>query len=209
MARGGARAGAGRPYGSRDTVKRQRIARSQAAAIEYLRTNDRRVFDGDSLALAVMVYKDEDLPLKIRLDAAYAAMPFEHARLNNVDTRISLERAADNGDDYSDALLNSLLRYREAAEQKFIPAPEIVPPEPAPARHARRPPMIDADEQLIRNQEPDGKNVAETLAPDAVVLPVSAPCPEPPLEKPVDPDLIEINTPTRSGVITRYVPRLK
>jgi hypothetical protein len=150
MTKGGARPGAGRPYGSRDKVKRRLVARSQAAAIEYLRTNDRRVFDGDSLALAVMVYKDEDLPLNMRLNAAYQAMSFEHPRLNAVDARVSLERAADNGDDAAEALIAALERRKAAIESKFVPALEVTAPEPAPAKHARRPPAID--EPLIRYQ---------------------------------------------------------
>jgi hypothetical protein len=94
-------------------------------------------------------------------------------------------------------------------EAQFLPAPEIVPPEPARARHARRAPTIDNDEPLNRNQVPEGEKVAETLVPDAAVPTVSAPCPEPSPEKPVDADMIEINVPTRSGVLTRYIPRVK
>jgi hypothetical protein len=66
---------------------------------------------------------------------------------------------------------------RVLAEWQFIQVPEIVPPEPARARHARRPPVIDNDEPLIPNQRPDGEKVAEPLVSHAAVPTVSAPCP--------------------------------
>lgn len=50
-------------------------------ATEYLRTNNARIFDGDSIALMMSVYKNEDMPLNLRLQCAMAVAPFERPRL--------------------------------------------------------------------------------------------------------------------------------
>jgi hypothetical protein len=207
---GGARSGAGRPRGAKDKDARKKIERIRVAATAFLKTNDAEIFDGDSLELAKSIYKNEKLPLILRTHALGIAIPFERPRLNAIDARILLEKAgsqADVEDDPAGALINAIARRASMSGETYIA--EITPPSPPLARHARRPPIVDGDELLIHSQGPDGEKVAETLAPDAAVPPVSAPCPEPPPEKPVDPDMIEVNTPTRSGWITRYVPRVK
>jgi len=51
------------------------------AVVEYLKTNDVAIFPGDSLDLAISIYKNENLPLGLRLHACALALPFERPRL--------------------------------------------------------------------------------------------------------------------------------
>ena len=53
------------------------MQKSVENATQFLRTNDMLIFEGDSIALMVSVYKNEDLPLNIRLQCAMAVAPFE------------------------------------------------------------------------------------------------------------------------------------
>ena len=79
---GGRRPGAGRPPGSRDKVNRFTPARHlQLEVTEFLKTTDAAVFAGDSLELAISIYKNENLPLGMRLHAVALALPFERPRL--------------------------------------------------------------------------------------------------------------------------------
>jgi|SRR6516162_1732450 hypothetical protein len=75
---GGRRPGAGRKFGSRQLYT---VQKSVENATQFLRTNNIRVFEGDSVALMISVYKNEDLPLNIRLQCAMAVAPFERPRL--------------------------------------------------------------------------------------------------------------------------------
>jgi hypothetical protein len=218
---GGARPGAGRPAGAKDKATCKRIARLRAAANAYLKTNDAAVFEGDSLGLAIAVYRNEDLPLVTRLHAVSIAIPFEHPRLNAVDARITLEQSGSSGDDYGDALLSAIERHYRVAEQKFVPLPQVLPPAPVVAKHAPRPPTIDGElaqhecntaEKAEQSQQvADGYAEMESATLDAAPQPERANG-EPaatPVDSPIDPDAIEVNIPTRSGWITRYVPRVK
>jgi hypothetical protein len=86
MPSGGPRPGAGRPCGSKDRVKRITLRRSRmdemrSEVTEFLRTNDIAVFEGDSLELAISIYKNENLPIGMRLHALALALPFERPRL--------------------------------------------------------------------------------------------------------------------------------
>jgi hypothetical protein len=79
---GGRRPGAGRKPGSRDKINRFTRARElQAEVTEFLKTNDAAIFEGDSLELAVSIYKNENMPLGLRLHALGLALPFERPRL--------------------------------------------------------------------------------------------------------------------------------
>jgi len=76
MATGGARPGAGRPKGSRNkrTLEQVRaIAASGLTPLEYM----------------LSVVRDETQPQEVRLDAAYKAAPYVHARLAAIDHRSS------------------------------------------------------------------------------------------------------------------------
>jgi hypothetical protein len=90
MARGGVRAGAGRPRGSQDLVQRLRSERATTQAVEFLQTNGEAIFAGDSLAFAVSIYKNEKLPLNVRMLAAGLALPFERPRLSSANVSVRL-----------------------------------------------------------------------------------------------------------------------
>jgi hypothetical protein len=86
MPSGGPRPGGGRPVGSKDSVprmgsRRQQMRELSTQATEFLRTNNIAVFEGDALDLAVVIYKNEDLPIGLRLHALALALPFERPRL--------------------------------------------------------------------------------------------------------------------------------
>ena len=83
MPRGGLRnPPGGRPRGSVDKVRRLTRARAfQQEVTEFLKTNDAAIFEGDSLALTISIYKNENLPLGLRLHALSVALPFERPRL--------------------------------------------------------------------------------------------------------------------------------
>lgn len=89
MSSGGQRSGAGRPHGSKDSVarvgsRRRQVEELRGQVTEYLKTNDAAVFGGDSLELAISIYKNENLPLGLRMHALGLALPFERPRLNAV-----------------------------------------------------------------------------------------------------------------------------
>jgi hypothetical protein len=98
-----------------------------------------KIFEGDGIALMIIVYKNEALPLNIRIQCAMAASPFERPRLNAIAGRFTLERADSGGEDAGDALIEAILRRVQVAEKKYQPPPEITPPEPAPAGTRRGP----------------------------------------------------------------------
>src|SRR6266550_1266861 len=84
MARGGYREGAGRPFGARDASPRKsaRLDRLKSMSEEYdtneyLITNEGRVFAGSALELMTVMYKAEQLPVRVRLYAARKAVEFE------------------------------------------------------------------------------------------------------------------------------------
>jgi hypothetical protein len=89
MASGGPRPRAGRPFGSKDRVprvprvgsRRHQVEEMRSQVTEFLRTNDIAVFEGDSLELAISIYKNENLPIGMRLHALALALPFERPRL--------------------------------------------------------------------------------------------------------------------------------
>jgi hypothetical protein len=83
MPRGGVRSyQPGRPRGSKDRFPRRSQKVLIMAQIEdHLRTNNIAVFEGDSLDLAISIYKNENLPIQLRLHALSVAIPYEHPRL--------------------------------------------------------------------------------------------------------------------------------
>lgn len=78
--RGGPRPGAGRKKGGKNTstLKREKALEK---AIELVGATIANAFDGDSHALLMAVYKNLDLPLPLRLDAAKAAIGYEKPKL--------------------------------------------------------------------------------------------------------------------------------
>lgn len=71
MARGGARAGAGRPKGRHSRKTEQRLAAIEAAGLT-------------PLDYMLQVVRDENAPRELRLDAAKSAAPYVHPRLANI-----------------------------------------------------------------------------------------------------------------------------
>ena len=81
----------GRQIGS--TNKRTReleIAAGRARGFAE-RALGRDAFTGDAHALLCMVYKDVDMPIEMRVDAAKAAIPYEKPRLAAIAARIENE----------------------------------------------------------------------------------------------------------------------
>ena len=99
MPRGGARPGAGRPKGSKSRYHisadkfTHKSRAHQAEANQYLQTFGREPFGGDSVAFLASVYKDQELPLNVRMIAASGAAPFERPRMN--DQRILILETAE------------------------------------------------------------------------------------------------------------------
>ena len=133
MARGGRREGAGRPWGSRDRVKRRSASIAEIAtrdALAFMQTNDMQIFEGDSVAFLIGVYRNERLPLRERMAAAMAVSPYERVRLTAVDMRIRGANGRSGGNPgWNDedavqkvrqAILRRLEGYRQAAHEAMI-----------------------------------------------------------------------------------------
>lgn len=82
--RGGARPGAGRKKGTKNTatLDRQRAIADMTVKLREALPN---VFEGNAHELLMAIYKNEDLPLPTRIDAAKAAIPHETPRLAAVE----------------------------------------------------------------------------------------------------------------------------
>src|SRR5262245_22963903 len=85
MGSGGKRRGAGRPKGgkNRNTIERERAARELAAQMQSALGSE--AFEGDSVGLLQLIYKDTRLPMEMRFEAAKAAAPYERPRLASID----------------------------------------------------------------------------------------------------------------------------
>lgn len=89
MASGGRRSGAGRPKGAKSTRTKEREEALSKAAEQIASVLGENAFQGDAHALLMAVYKNQDLPLKARLDAAIAAIGYEKPRLSSVDANLN------------------------------------------------------------------------------------------------------------------------
>lgn len=79
----------GRPRGvknSRTVEREEALAEAAAQTVEALGL---KAFDGDAHALLMLVYKDTEQPLNLRIDAAKAAIGYEKPKLASVDTNHS------------------------------------------------------------------------------------------------------------------------
>lgn len=78
----------GRPRGARNqhTVEREKAIEQTAAEISALL--GLQGFAGDAHALLMLVYKSENTPIDIRLDAAKAAIGYEKPKLSSVDAKV-------------------------------------------------------------------------------------------------------------------------
>jgi hypothetical protein len=119
VARGGRREGAGRPWGSRDRVKRRNASIAEIAtrdALAFMQTNDMQIFEGDSVAFLISVYRNERLPLRERMAAAMAVSPYERVRLTAVDMRIPDPEW--NDEDAREKVIHALDRLAEVHQQE-------------------------------------------------------------------------------------------
>jgi hypothetical protein len=80
----------GRPTGAKNKLTEEREARiaEAAAAVEEALPAP---FQGDSHTLLMLVYKNTELPMALRLDAAKAAIGYEKPRLAQVQANITGE----------------------------------------------------------------------------------------------------------------------
>lgn len=109
---GGKRPGAGRPKGvkAKRTLKYEAELREAEEKIKKALGN--KAFEGDAHTLLMAVYKNQDLPLPIRLDAAKAAIKFEKPALQATTVQHS-NQIGDLTDEQLDAFI--LERARSAA----------------------------------------------------------------------------------------------
>jgi hypothetical protein len=82
-----------------------------------LRTNGHAVFEGDSIAFMVSVYRDETLPLSVRMQAAAIATQFERPRLQATALRVEPAHFVE---DAREKLLTQLDRLQRAGEEELI-----------------------------------------------------------------------------------------
>jgi len=84
MARGGARPGAGRKPGTlnKTLVERQKALDEMAAKIGAVIPG---AFTGDAHEFLMAVYKNPEMPLPVRVDAAKAAVGYEKPKLQAIE----------------------------------------------------------------------------------------------------------------------------
>ena len=81
-----------------------------------MQTNDMQIFEGDSVAFLISVYRNERLPLRERMAAAMAVSPYERVRLTAVDMRIREPKWNDK--DAREKVIHALDRLAEVHQQK-------------------------------------------------------------------------------------------
>lgn len=113
--RGGKREGAGRRKGSKNktSAQREEATKAMAVALEGALPN---CFKGDSHALLMAVYKNEDLPLMIRVDAARAAIGYEKPKL------AAVEHSGDKDNPLAFAVLSGVPSVTDADDDDQRPA---------------------------------------------------------------------------------------
>jgi hypothetical protein len=92
---------------------------AQREAEEYLLKRGVEPFQGDPVAFMCSIYKDHELPLQMRLDAARSAAPFVKPRLSC--TRVEIKPPAQMTDDELAAFLaaaNSMIAPRDRDEEE-------------------------------------------------------------------------------------------
>ena len=110
--------------GRKKGVKNKRTRRIESAARRLLEDakgilgdQGAKLFEGDAHALMVLTYKNPELPLDVRMDAAKAAIRFEKPAFTQtaVDLTVRPVRAEDLSDDELVAIL--------AGDRKQLPVP--------------------------------------------------------------------------------------
>jgi ATP dependent DNA ligase domain len=128
MARGGARPGAGRPFGSKDVRPRKSAYLAHLGDVaqeydksEYFITNDSKVFPGNALELMVQLYKAEQLPVRVRLYAASKSVEYEVDKsghtLEELKEQWRKEQEAE-AEPYQDMILDELERIRRTRAEE-------------------------------------------------------------------------------------------
>src|ERR1700757_3726150 len=109
---GGARAGAGRPLGRRDTLPRAGKKYDQLKSLaeeydtaEFMITNNERVFAGNAVQLMIALYKAEQIPIRVRLYTASKAAEFELRSGDGYEETF--------GEDYGEKLVAAIVKLRE------------------------------------------------------------------------------------------------
>ena len=93
-------------------------------ALAFMQTDDMQIFEGDSVAFLISVYRNERLPLRERMAAAMAVSPYERVRLTAVDMRIRDANSRSgwnpgwNDKDAAEELRHAALRGIEVHRQK-------------------------------------------------------------------------------------------
>lgn len=79
----------GRPKGSKNRHTVEREEKVEKTAAEIADALGLQGFDGDAHALLMLVYKNAEIPMDLRLDAAKAAIGYEKPKLSSVDASLS------------------------------------------------------------------------------------------------------------------------
>jgi hypothetical protein len=167
--RGGYRAGAGRPRGSKSSTRS--LMKPIPTNIILVAAAQPPLRAADALGLLQAAYTNESLPEPVRLQAAAYALPYERAKPVTADGR-SVEQIRQevrqeirrDGEDYRERLIEEIERHaaihrqeREAALRRSMdedtwdpgPMPQLLPPVRTPKPQARKsgPPVIEAGPQ--------------------------------------------------------------
>lgn len=79
----------GRPRGAKNKHTNAREAKIKETAAEIAQALGLQGFDGDAHALLMLVYKNVEIPMDLRLDAAKAAIGYEKPKLTSVDASLN------------------------------------------------------------------------------------------------------------------------
>jgi hypothetical protein len=82
-----------------------------------IRAKNLEPFDGDAHAYMISVYKDDTLPVEVRLQAAQGAAHYEKPRLSSIDAKVDQRTTHLSGDDPGDALADAITRRVAAARR--------------------------------------------------------------------------------------------
>jgi hypothetical protein len=150
-----------------------------------MQTNDVQIFEGDSVAFLITVYRNERLPLRERMAAAMAVSPYERVRLTAVDMRIrdangnsgwnpdwtdedageklmhQLERLIEvhRQEEHEAMIEKANARFASIKQDRIYREPDVLPPPSTPAPPPRREP------HLVEVEPTDVERESEKLPP--------------------------------------------
>jgi hypothetical protein len=126
--------------GRKKGVKNKRTRRIESAARrllddakDVLGDQGAKLFEGDAHALMVLTYKNPDLPLDVRMDAAKAAIRFEKPAFTQtaIDMSVRPVRAKDLSDDELAAIIVGGSKQLPAAADELVVHVESTDPDAA------------------------------------------------------------------------------